>query len=453
MFKILVIEDVDHLRRLIKTDLETQGFQVDDVPDLKSAAWKLTKGTYDIIILDLILPDGNGISLLEKFPGKTVGHTIITTAHPSIPGVVEAIKKGAYNYLEKPVEPELLTAQVNQIIQLNRLKNGHRTMSTEMAANFTFADIIHESKQMEAVITKARILAETGNTILLQGETGSGKEVLAHAVHNQSSRSDNVFMPINCAAIPTDLFESELFGFKRGAFSGASSDYNGRFIQADKGTLFLDEIAEFPLQMQAKFLRILDEKNVYSLKSQQPVSVDVRLIAATNRDLVQEVKAKQFRSDLYYRLQESTITIPPLREREEDILPLFRHFIKVFNHVYQKEVTQVSREVEHHLLDYYWAGNVRELKNTVKSIIPFKTNDSIELEDLSATILGKGSSGREYTCEHKLIPLEEYQSDYILKVLKITDFNITRAAEILGITRARLYRKISQFNLLETIEK
>ncbi|MDQ1354397.1 MAG: Response regulator, partial [Acidobacteriota bacterium] len=365
MIKILIIEDVDHLRKLIRNDLETQGFRVDDAPDLKTAAWKLTQGTYDIIILDLILPDGNGISLMDKFPGKTVGRTIIITANPTIPGVVEAIKKGAYNYLEKPVEPELLTAQVNQIIQLNRLKNGHRAMSTEMAANFNFADIIHESKQMEAVINRASILAETDNTILLQGETGSGKEVLSHAIHNHSKRKNNVFIPINCAAIPTELFESELFGFKKGAFSGATSDYNGRFIQADQGTLFLDEIAEFPLAVQAKLLRILDEKTIYSLKSRQPVTVDVRLITATNKELAQEVKTKQFRSDLYYRLQESTIIIPPLRERQEDILPLFRHFIKVFNHVYHKEVSQVSREVEHYLLGHHWEGNVRELKNTV----------------------------------------------------------------------------------------
>ncbi|MCX6581611.1 MAG: sigma-54 dependent transcriptional regulator [Candidatus Aminicenantes bacterium] len=447
MIKILIIEDVEHLRKLIKTDLETQGFRVDDAPDLKMAAWKLTQGTYDIIILDLILPDGNGISLLEKFPGKTVGRTIIITANPTIPGVVEAIKKGAYNYLEKPVEPELLTAQINQIIQINRLKNGHRAMSTEMASNFTFDDIIHESKTMQTVIARAAILAHTDNTILLQGETGVGKEVLSHAIHNHSNRKDKIFMPVNCAAIPHELFESELFGFEKGAFTGAASDYSGRFIQADQGTLFLDEIGELPDNIQAKLLRILDEQHIYRLKSQKPVKINVRLITATNKDLDQEVKAKQFRRDLYYRLQESTITIPPLRERVEDILPLFRHFIKVFNHVYRKEVSQVSREAEHYLLGHRWEGNIRELKNTVKSIIPFKTNDAIELCDLSAAIVGGGGSR-----ENKLVTLEEHESDYILKVLKVTKFNITRAAEILGITRARLYRKINQLDLPETVK-
>lgn len=446
MIKILIIEDEERLRKLMKVQLESEGFKVDEAADLETAAWKTRQGHYDIFILDLILPDGNGISLLDKFPEKTVSRTIIITANPSIPGVVASIKKGAFNYLEKPIEPELLTAQIAQVIQINRLKNGHRTMSAELAANFTFDDIIHESKPMEAVIARAKILASTDNTILIQGETGSGKEVLSRAIHHHSCRKNNVFMPINCAAIPPELFESELFGFEKGAFTGAMSNYSGRFIQADKGTLFLDEVGELPLEVQAKLLRILDERCIYRLKSPQPVPIDVRLITATNKDLEQEVKAKQFRSDLYYRLQESTLTIPPLRERVEDILPLFRYFIQVYSQVFHKEVSHLGREAEGLLLDHEWEGNVRELKNTVKSIIPFKNNDTIEVEDFSTTILG-GTRRRE----NKLVTLEENEMDYILKVLKITGFNITRSAGILGITRARLYRKISQLHLKETV--
>jgi DNA-binding NtrC family response regulator len=446
VIKILIIDDEERLRKLMKVQLESEGFKVDEAADLETAAWKTRQSNYDIFILDLILPDGNGIALLDKFPGKTVSRTIIITANPSIPGVVEAIKKGAFNYLEKPIEPGLLTAQIEQITRINRLKNGHRTMTAELAANFTFDDIIQESKQMEVVIARAKILAGTDNTILIQGETGSGKEVLSRAIHNHSSRKNNVFMPINCAAIPPELFESELFGFEKGAFTGAVSNYSGRFIQADKGTLFLDEIGELPSEVQAKLLRILDEQCIYRLKSPQPVPIDVRLIAATNKDLKQEVKAKQFRSDLYYRLQESSLTIPPLRERVEDILPLFRHFIRVYNQVFHKEVSHIGREAESLLLGHEWEGNVRELKNTVKSIIPFKTNDNIEVEDFSTTILG-GTRRRE----NKLVTLEENELDYILKVLKITGFNITRSAGILGITRARLYRKISQLELKETV--
>ncbi|MCP5048526.1 MAG: sigma-54-dependent Fis family transcriptional regulator, partial [bacterium] len=265
--------------------LQKQGFLVDDAADLKTAVRKTRQGTYDIFILDLILPDGNGISLLDNFPDKTVSRTIVITANPSIPSVVEAIRKGAYNYLEKPIDPELLTAQIDAIIRINRLKDQHRSMTAEMTSDFTFDDIVFESKQMESLIARAKILAGTDNTVLIQGETGTGKEVFSRAIYNHSNRKKAVFMPINCAAIPAELFESELFGFEKGAFTGASSNYSGRFIQADKGVLFLDEIGELPLAIQAKLLRILDDRSIYRLKSRDPVNVDVRLIAATNRDL------------------------------------------------------------------------------------------------------------------------------------------------------------------------
>jgi DNA-binding NtrC family response regulator len=439
MIKILIIEDTVHLRKLMKSQLETHGFQVDEAEDLEMAIRKTSHGTYDVYVLDMMLPDGNGILLLDKLPDKTASRTIIVTANPSIPSVVEAIKKGAYNYLEKPVEEELLIAQINKIIEINRLQMEHRSMAAEMAANFTFDDIIFESKLMESVIARAKILSGTDNTILIQGETGTGKEVLSRAIYNHSNRRNQVFMPVNCAAIPTELFESELFGFEKGAFTGAVSNYSGRFIQADKGTLFLDEIGELPINIQAKLLRILDERCIYRLKSRQPITIDVWLITATNRDIMQEVKAGQFRGDLYYRLQESTITIPPLRERVEDILPLFRYFISIYNPVYNKEVSRISREAERYLLSHRWDGNIRELKNTVKSIIPFKTNDTIELEDLSTAIVG----GSVIT-ENKLVSLEEHENDYIRKVLKITGNNVSRTAEILGITRARVYRKMDR---------
>lgn len=446
MIRILVIEDGENLRRAMKAELEIQGFRIDEAGDLKTAARKIMGGTYDVFIMDLILPDGICISLLEQFPEKTGSRTIIITANPTIPSVVEAIKKGAINYLEKPVDPDLLTAQVYKICDISRMKDEHRSMATEMAANFTFDDIIYESKVMEAVIARAKILARTNNSILIQGETGSGKEVLARAIYNYSARKDKVFIPINCAAIPPELFETELFGFEKGAFTGAVSNYSGRFVQADKGTLFLDEIGELPLATQAKLLRFLDERCIYRLKSLQPVPIDVWFLTATNRVLFNEVKTRQFRNDLFYRLQESMISIPPLREREEDILPLFRHFTGVFNKVYQKEVTRISREAEHYLLNHRWEGNVRELKNTVKSIIPFKTTDTIELDDLSLAIVG----GLQEP-ENKLVSLEQHENEYVLKVLKITGFNVSRTAEILQMTRTRLYRKISQLDLKDTI--
>jgi len=446
MIKILLVEDKENQRLFLKMVLEQEGYLVDEAEDLKGAVRKLRQGEYDVFILDLVLPDGNSILLLDKFSTLMSGRSIIITANATTPSVVDAIRKGAYNYLEKPIEPDLLKAQIEKILGNNHMIIKNRALCEEVVPDYTFDSLIYQSKEMEEVVHRAKILAKTGNTILINGETGVGKEVIAHAIHNHSPRKDEIFLPINCAAIPAELFESELFGFEKGAFTGAASNYSGRFIQADKGTLFLDEIGELPMPIQAKLLRVLDERRIYRLKSKEPVTINVRLIAATNRDLLQEVKSRQFRSDLYYRLQESIISIPPLRDREEDILTLFRHFIRRYSLLFNKEITGISPEAEQFLLNYHWDGNIRELKNTVKSIIPFKTNPIIQLDDLSSTIVGRAESS-----ENKLVTLEEMEKNYILKVLKITRFNISRAANILGTNRPRLYRKIQQYGLDEKI--
>lgn len=415
---------------------------MDEAPDLETADWKIEQTRYDVVILDLKLPDGSGISLLDRHPGELPGRTIVITANATVPSVVEAIKKGAFNYLEKPVDKELLAAQVKNVIEINTLKQEHRVLIDEVASNFTFDQIVFESRKMEEVISRARVLAETGNTILLQGETGCGKEVLSHSIHNSSPRRNEIFLPLNCASIPADLFESELFGFEKGAFTGAASSYGGRFIQADRGTLFLDEIGELPVHIQAKLLRVLDDGAIYPLKAKLPVKVDVRLIAATNRNLAAEIKLKQFRKDLYYRLKEASIIIPPLRERVEDILPLIRHFIGIYNGVYKKNVTRISAEAETYFLTYPWEGNVRELKNTIKSIIPFKTDNTIRMEDLSYSLID-GSERKE----SKVLSLAECEKRHMARVLRLTDFNILRTAELLGISRPRLYRKMKEYEL------
>lgn len=445
--KILVVEDQDDFRELLKDQLIENGFMVDEAADLKTASWKIENGHFDVVILDVKLPDGCSIDLFDRYPEKLVSRAIIITANATIPGVVEAIKKGAFNYLEKPVDEDLLIAQVRKIGEINRIRTEHQSMMSEMASNFTFDDIVYESRAMEEVVKRAKILAATENTVLIQGETGVGKEVLAHSMHNYSPRKNRIFLPINCASIPSELFESELFGFEKGAFTGAVDSYCGRFIQANEGTLFLDEVGELPLHIQAKLLRILDTRVIYRLKSKKPVTIDVRLMAATNRDLMQEVKLKQFRDDFYYRLMESALEIPPLRERVEDILPLIRHYIKVYNRIFNKDVTRIANEVENYFLNYSWDGNVRELKNTIKSIIPFKTNRIIEMDDLSFSIIG----GRE-SKSGKLPTLEEYENEYMRKVLKITGFNITRACDILGISRPRFYRRLKDLQLDNIIE-
>lgn len=442
MLKIIIVEDKELMRRIVKIHLKPLDFKIDEAATLQEADRKIKQNNYDVILLDLMLPDGNSIRLFDKYPQKMASRTIVITANASIPSVVEAVKKGAFNYLEKPVDKELLIAQVMKIIELKRLTNGFKSLQTEITSDYAFENIIYESRQMEEIISRAKVLAKTNNTILIQGETGVGKEILAHSIHNFSQRRGETFLPINCASIPIELFESELFGFEKGAFTGAIDSYHGRFVQANKGTLFLDEIGELPLTIQAKLLRILDENLIYPLKSKKAVKIDVRLISATNKQLNNEVNLNQFRKDLYYRLKESTLTIVPLRERVEDILPLTRHYIRIYNQIYDKKVTQLSRPAEKYFLNYSWKGNIRELKNTIKSIIPFKKNSTIDLDDLSYSIIDKKEPREE-----RFVTLEEHEKKYILKVLKATNFNISLTSEILGINRPRLYRKIKYYQL------
>ncbi|MCP4216846.1 MAG: sigma-54-dependent Fis family transcriptional regulator [bacterium] len=447
MTKILLVEDKLDAREYWKDLLEFHGFLVDEAPNFKTALHKVDRGTYDAFVLDLRLPDGNGIRLFDTHAEKLVGKTIVMTADASIPGVVDAIKKGAFNYLEKPFSDEMLIAQVNKIVEMTRIQDENRSIKSEVTADFTFDKMVYSSKLMHDIVERAKILSRTDNTILLQGETGTGKEVMARAVHNESLRNKEIFLPVNCAAIPGELFESELFGFEKGAFTGAIDSYGGRFVQADRGTLFLDEIGELPMHIQSKLLRILDENVIYRLKSQNPLTVNVKLLAATNKNLEDEARMNQFRSDLYYRLRESTIKIPPLRERAEDILPLIFHYIHIYNNIYNKNVTKLNLEAENFLLNYSWDGNIRELKNTVKSIIPFKKNDTIELDDLSHSVLeGKKIKNKQF------VSLDEFEKRYIYKVLKATQSNISRACEILGISRPRLYRKLKNLDLQSFVD-
>jgi DNA-binding NtrC family response regulator len=442
MVRILIVEDKELMRRILKVHLKPLDFKIDEASTLQEADQKIDRSSYNVILLDLMLPDGNSIRLFDKYPKKMIDRTIVITANATISSVVTAVKKGAFNYLEKPVDKELLIAQVMKIIDLKRLTNGYKSIQTEITSDYAFENIIYESQQMEEVISRAKVLAKTNNTILIQGETGVGKEVLAHSIHNYSPRRGEAFLPINCASIPIELFESELFGFEKGAFTGAVDSYQGRFLQANKGTLFLDEIGELPLSIQAKLLRILDENLIYPLKSKKAVKIDVRLISATNKQLSDEINLNQFRKDLYYRLKESTLMITPLRERVEDILPLTRHYIRIYNQIYNKNVTQLSRPAEKYFLNYSWKGNIRELKNTIKSIIPFKKNSTIDMDDLSYSIID-----RKEPREERFITLEENEKRYILKILKTTNFNISLTAEILGINRPRLYRKIKYYQL------
>jgi DNA-binding NtrC family response regulator len=440
--KVLIIEDEIALRKSLYKLLELRKYQVDEAEDYISAAKKIRYYNYDIFLLDLKLPDGNGMQLLKKYKSKLEQKTIIMTAHATISSAVDAIKSGAFYYLEKPLDEELLFIQMEKIIDLTQLRGTNLTLRKELATEHSSDEIVYESKQMAEIVSLTKKFARTDDTVLLQGNTGVGKEIMAQFIHNNSKRKNKTFLPINCSSIPEQLFESELFGFKKGAFTGAAENYNGRFIQADKGTLFLDEIGEIPMHLQAKLLRVLENEEIYQLGNNQPQKVDVRVIAATNKDLWEEVRAVRFRKDLYFRLKGSMVLIPPLCDRKEDIMPLVWHFVSIFNNLFEKKITRITKEAEAYLKKYPWEGNVRELKNTIKSIFTFKNSDAITVKDLMLTLHVKESETKK-----SFVALQEYELKYIKEVLAANDFNIKKTAKILDISRSRLYRKLKLLDL------
>jgi DNA-binding NtrC family response regulator len=440
--KVLIIEDEIALRKSLTKLLELRKYQVDEAEDFLSAAKKIRYYNYDIFLLDLKLPGGNGIQLLKKNKSKMEQKTVIMTAHATIPNAVDAIKSGAFYYLEKPLDEELLFIQMEKIVDLTQLREKNLALKKELTNDHTSDEIIYESKQMAEIVTLAKKFARTDDIVLLQGNTGVGKEIMAKFIHKNSNRKEKTFLPINCSSIPEQLFESELFGFKKGAFTGAAENYSGRFIQANKGTIFLDEIGEIPLHLQAKLLRVLEEEEIYQLGNNQPQKVDVRVIAATNKDLWKEVRSDEFRKDLYFRLKGTMLHITPLNERREDIMPLVWHFVSLFNNIFDKKITRITKEAETYLKEYPWEGNVRELKNTIKSIFTFKNTDSITIKDLMLTL---HVTDRE--TKKTFVALQEHELKYIKEVLEANQFNIKKTAKILDISRSRLYRKLKLLDI------
>ncbi|HLP60302.1 MAG TPA: sigma-54 dependent transcriptional regulator [Candidatus Deferrimicrobium sp.] len=440
--KLLLIEDEVTLRKSLGKLLQLKQYEVDLAEDFKTAVKKIRYANYDIFLLDLKLPDGNGIDLLKSYSAKMEGKTIVMTAHATIPSAVDAIQSGAFYYLEKPLDEELLFIQMEKIKELTELKEKNLSFKNELTSEHSSQDIIYKSSKMAEVLSTARQFSKTDNTVLILGQTGVGKELMAQFIHKNSKRKDKTFLPINCSSIPEQLFESELFGFKKGAFTGASDNYSGRFLQADKGTIFLDEIGEIPIHLQAKLLRILEDESIYQLGNNSPVKIDVRVLAATNKDLWKEVQADRFRKDLYFRLKEAIIEIPPLKERKEDIMLLIWHFIGLYNSLFDKKITRITKEAELFLKEYPWEGNVRELKNSIKSIFSLKNTNSITINDLMISL-----HGSEKKDEKSCVTLQEYELKYVKEVLELTDFNIKKTAEILDVSRARLYRKIKLLNL------
>ena len=435
---ILVVDDSLDTLELLQRNLESKGYQVFTAPGAIEAIKILESTPMDLVITDLKMPKVNGLSLVrhiqENFKDTEV---MMITGYPSIEGAVEAVKTGAEEYLAKPFTDEELFSAVKRVLdKLHMRRTAHMRPHKPPPARH---GLIGESEAMHKVLNAIEKAALSSATILITGESGTGKELVARAIHYNSPRASAPFVPINCGGIPEALLESELFGYIKGAFTGATETRAGFFQTAEGGTIFLDEISETSLSMQVKLLRVLQDKEVYMVGIRHPQKVDVRIIAATNKDLLSVIKKGGFREDLFYRLYVITIDIPPLREREEDILLLVKHFTTKFAIEFGKPLPRFSESALQVLKSYYWPGNVRELENIVQRLVIMIEGNIIDVPDFPS--LMRFSALKGIRPNRTLAAVE---AEYIISVLASVDDNKTRAAEILGIDRKTLREKLKK---------
>ncbi|OPY68862.1 MAG: Transcriptional regulatory protein QseF [Syntrophorhabdaceae bacterium PtaU1.Bin034] len=441
--KILVVDDDGNFLKLIRMRLELAGYEVTTALNEDEAIARAREETFDLSILDLKLVHKDGISLMEEMHSiNPYVPIIILTAHGSIESAVEATKKGAFNFLNKPFDPEELLLQIEKAMENQRLVSEVRRLEGLLREKYDFQNIIARSEKMQKVLELVSRIAGTDSTIYLSGESGTGKEVIAKAIHLASGRREKPFVAINCAAIPETLLESELFGYEKGAFTSATRTHRGLFVQAHQGTIFLDEIGDMPLSIQAKLLRVLQEKTFYPLGSGKPVEVDARVIVATNKDLEAEVKNGSFREDLFYRIHVVPVDLPPLRERKEDIPLLAEHFMREISQRMKKEIKGISPMAMQKLMLYDWPGNVRELENTIERAVAITQHDVISEEIVLPTKDLPAESLKPFK-----EAVEEFKRGYVVRLLEFTKGNVSKAADLAGKYRADFYNLVKKHNL------
>jgi len=439
---LLIVDDDRNLLELMKMRLESSGYTVTAAPDEDEANKAVREKTYDLAILDLQLVRQDGISLMEELhrvsPGMPV---IILTAHGSIESAVDAMKRGAYTYLTKPFDARELILHVVRALENSRLSTEVTRLKELLAERYDLHHIVTRSSVMQTVLEAVGRIATTDSTVYVRGESGTGKELIARAIHLASNRKDKAFVAVNCAALPETLLESELFGHEKGAFTGAVRSSKGRFAQAHEGTMFLDEIGDMSLPIQAKLLRVLQERQFYPVGGEQPVEVDVRVIVATNKDLDEQVRQGLFREDLYYRIHVIPLLLPPLRERKEDIPILVDAFLKEFCAQMKKEIKGLSPSALQRLMLHDWPGNIRELKNTVEYAVAM-TQQEVITEDLILPAKGE---------EEPFKPLKEarelFEKNYLIRLLKLTQGNVSNAATMADRYRADMYTLLKKHKI------
>lgn len=441
--KILVVDDDENFLELVRIRLEISGYEVITAADGDEALEKTTQELPDLAIVDLRLGQTDGISLMGQLHAiNPYLPIIILTAHGSIESAVDAVKKGAYNFLNKPFDPEELLLQVEKALENRRLVAEVRRLEGLLEDKYHFKNIIARSEKMRLILDLVARVAPTDSTIFISGESGTGKELIARAVHLASDRKDEPFVTVNCAAIPETLLESELFGYEKGAFTDAKKTHKGMFLRADTGTIFLDEIGDMPLAIQAKLLRVLQEKKVTPLGSGKPNDIDVRVITATNKNIKEMIKKGAFREDLYYRIHVVPIEIPPLRERKEDVPLLAERFLGEVSQRMKKDVKSISDMAMQKLMLYDWPGNVRELENTIEHAVAV-TSENIIGEEL---ILSAKDLPAESFLPYKKA-VDDFKKGYIVRLLEFTRGNVTKAAKLADKYRPDFSNLVQKYNI------
>ncbi len=441
--KILIIDDEEKLRQLLKRIISLEGFDVSESGSLKEAVKLLDKESSDVVLCDVKLPDGNGVDFVKeskiRYPATEF---ILLTAYGNIADGVQAMRNGAFDYITKGDDNDKIIPLLHRALEKVHLARKLEQLQKQVGQKYSFESILGDSVEINEAITLAKKVAATDATVLLLGETGTGKEVFAQAIHHNSNRGNKTFIAVNCSAFSKELLESELFGHKAGAFTGAVKDKKGLFEEANGGTIFLDEIGEMPAELQAKLLRVLESGEFIKVGDTKTIKVNVRIIAATNRDLQKEIEAGHFRSDLFYRLSVFQIELPPLRERIMDIPALAKHFTIVFAAKTNKAAHVLQKEYVAALQQYNWPGNIRELKNVIERSVILENGNELTTSTLPFNL--QHPADRKTPSSFELAVIEK---QHIQKVLQHTNGNKTEAARLLGIGLTTLYRKIEEYHL------
>ncbi len=446
--KILVVDDEEIIRESLSFVLKKEGYLVEEAENGKVAYDKIVEDSFDVVITDLEMPGMKGIQLVEEIQKLNIQTSIIIiTAYGSLDTAISALRNGASDYILKPIEFDEILIKIKKLFEIKDILLENRILKKEIQRTYDYENIVGKSPLIKNIFDMIETVAETESTVIVTGKSGTGKELVARALHFKSKRKNKAFIPVNCGAISENLIESELFGHKRGAFTGAISDKEGFFKAADGGTLFLDEVSELPLNLQVKFLRVLQEREFTPVGSTSPVSVNIRFIASTNRDLKQEIKSGKFREDLFYRLNVIEINLPTLKERVEDIPVLADHFLNKYRKEMNKNVKGFDSEALRALINYEWKGEVRELENVIERAVIFAKEDFITLKDLPTVFRPADLIINHFTTGALEDSVKNFERDYILRALENNDFDKEKTADILKVGLSTLYRKMKDLDI------